>query len=149
MLLIICWMMSENEYYDLYIVRMPLSFKFWSISMRIGRMKIPRKPNSFAPKYIHSSISRGCKPICLPTIFGSMILRMTVMTRYRISSPTHVFIWLFRKQMRIQGIMIPPVPRTGSTSKMAIKKAMTRAFSIPRTYRPMVSSRKVSSIIFP
>lgn len=28
MFLMICWMMSENENYDLYMVRIPLSFKF-------------------------------------------------------------------------------------------------------------------------
>ena len=93
------------------------------------------------------SVSTGWRPICLPTILGSMMLRITVMIRYstskerpRVSSPPS-------RDRIAQGIMMPPVPSTGRMSNTAISAAIRVDRSTPMTHSPMESSVKVMNMI--
>lgn len=99
------------------------------------------------PPGTYISISRGCRPICFPTISVQWycVSRWWQDTEWADHTCFHLIV---QKLIRIQGSMMPPVPSTGSTSKIAIRKAMTSAFSIPSICSPMVSSKKVSSMIF-
>ena len=93
------------------------------------------------------SVSTGCRPICLPTIRGSMMLRMMVMMTYTTSRARARPMSPPRAVRMAQGIMMPPVPSTGRMSKMAISRATSSARSTPTMLSPTDSSTKVMDMI--
>ena len=76
-----CNHLLDNNQCHIYNSLKEMKMKGCMIYDCFGAGQIPRKPNKRAPKYIHNSISSGCMPNCLPTIFGSTTLRIKVMIR--------------------------------------------------------------------
>ena len=62
-------------------------------------------------------------------------------------SRTDIELTPLKAEITTQGIMMPPVPKTGRISKMAIKRAIKMEFSTWMMVRPMESSIKVRLII--
>ena len=75
------------------------------------------------------------------------MLRMIVTTIYTANNAIAMRYSPWIAVMTAQGIMMPPVPSTGRISNIAISNAITTAFSMPITDRPMDSSTKVIDIM--
>jgi len=101
-------------------------------------------PSTSSPVNIAINVTNGCRPICLPTIFGSTVFLTAVITRYRIKIPNPSEVFPNTNKITAHGSKIPPVPNTGRISDTAIAKAIMTAYAIYDSY----ALRKFSHIDF-
>ena len=76
---------------------------------------------------MHTRVTSGYRPICLPTTRGSSIWRTTVMMAYKIRSPMPSGKLPRISMAAAHGMSTVPVPSTGRMSTMAVSSAMSRA----------------------
>ena len=120
-----------------------LRSKLTKIDSAIGMPNNPITPNNFSPINIPTSVTSGCRPICLPTIRGSIILRTTTMKTYRAKMPKANPPLPRIAAMMAHGIKIPPVPRIGKISNTATNIPIKMEFGTPKSVKPTANSTKV------